>query len=363
MAIFPETKPELLDPDPGLQQAFDAAMSSFGGGLDSTPIIIAALNQTEPHDFAGQLGEQVHYSASLLKTAAMWVAFELRRAVNDFVATFGPPRDQTLAIVGSTFDTLIKEDRVAQLAGVSLDGFLLPRWSEVFQLQPDGTVNFTQHFAEQLFDAIVAGKNSAAGSVVHGLGFGYLTRATASAGFFDEDAAAEPQTADGMWLCGDFGHGFPPQRVPCVNDTPVAQATSALQMARLFAFLASSPGAGGAPGVGTGADEAPDTDNTPLVDPASDLAMLVYLFRAAERRHVFLSHDPDVQFITFQSKNGLGPVNNGTTVASEAAIIKEPTSGRRFVAVFQNRVFPDDAATLPISQVVDTTIANFLFPN
>jgi hypothetical protein len=362
MGLFPDAKPELIDPDPDLQQAFDAAIATFGHGLEKTPIVLVSLEDVEPHDFAGQLVEEVHYSASLLKATAMWAAFELRRAANELIPTAHPAPADTLALLRDTFDREINDNRVAQLAGKNLEGFLLPRWDKVFQVQPDATVNFTPDFFGKLFDAIVDGSNSAAGTVVHGLGFGYLTKAAATAEFFDDGAVDTPQTADGMWLCGDFGHGFPPQRIPCVNDTPVAQATSAFQMARLFTFLAAGPGAAGAPGVDPG--RAPDPGNTPLVDAASDEAMLKLLFNAVDvpRLHLFLNRDTSVQFVTFQSKIGLGPVNSGTKVASEAAIIKEASAGRRFVAVFQNRAFVNDSSIVPVSQVIDATIANFLFP-
>lgn len=349
MPLFPETKPDLLDPDEDLQRAFDEAMATHGTGLGSVPLVIVALEESEPHGFAAQLETEVHYSASLLKATGMWAAFELRRAANEFVSSIvpTPDPDAVLAMLSSAFDDVINESRVAQLASVNLDGFLLPRWPQVFQVDPaDSTVNFSPAFFGKLFDAIADGNNAAAGEVVHGLGFGYLTQAAASAEFFDEDAAAEPKTADGMWLCGDFGHGFPPQRIPCVNDTPVAQATSALQMARLFTFLAASTVA----------------DNTPLVGAVSDVAMRDLLFRAVERLHLFLNRDTAVGFVTTQSKIGLGPLNNGTTVASEAAIIQENATGRRFVVVFQNKSFVNDASLVPVSQVVDATIASFLFP-
>jgi hypothetical protein len=92
--------------------------------------------------------------------------------------------------------------------------------------------------------------------------------------------------------------------------------------------------------------------------------MLKLLFNAVDvpRLHLFLNRDTSVQFVTFQSKIGLGPVNSGTKVASEAAIIKEASAGRRFVAVFQNRAFVNDSSIVPVAQVIDATIANFLFP-
>jgi hypothetical protein len=246
----------------------------------------------------------------------------------------------------TAFDDVIRQNRVKQLVGLS-DGFLLPRWEQVFDVDAaTSTVNFSPTFFGHLFDAVAGlddavAANAAAGAVIQRLGFGYITKAAADASFFDPDAASQPKTADGMWLCGDFGHGFPPQRVPCVNDTPVAQATSVRQMARLFTFLAR---------------------NAPLVDGVSDGAMVNMLTQAVVRLHLFLNRDTTVQFVTLQSKIGLGPLNNGARVASEAAIIQENSTQKQFVVVFQNQRFVNDASIQPVSRVVDATIAGFLFP-
>ena len=125
-----------------------------------------------------------------------------------------------------------------------------------------------------------------------------------------------------------------------MNDTPVAQGTSVRQMARLFTFLAG---------------------NAPLVDGVSDGAMLNLLSQAVARLHLLLNRDTSVQFVTLQSKIGLGPLNNGTSVASEAAIIRENSTGRLFGVVFQNQPFVNDASIRPVSRIVDATIASFLF--
>jgi hypothetical protein len=341
MRPFPDPKPDLLAPDSDLQQAFDNAMAASSQPPRRAPIVIVALNDSAPHGFAGQRMTEVHYSASLLKVVGMYTAFELRKAANDLLLAAPPPPADVFSTLKTAFNNVIRQNRALRLVGVE-DRFLLPRWEQVFQVDPaTSTVNFSQAFFGNLFDAIADGNNTAAGAAVHGLGFGYLTKATAEAGFFKDTAIFEPATADGMWLCGDFGNGFPPQRIPCVNDTPVAQATSALQMARLFTFLAG---------------------NAPLVDGVSDAAMVNMLTQAVARLHIFLNRDTSVQFVTLQSKIGLGPLNNGATVASEAAIIQENSTGRRFVAVFQNQPFVNDASILPISSIVDATIASFLFP-
>lgn len=339
MSPFPDPKPDLLAPDSDLQQALDNAIANSPQPSPAAPIAIVAINDLAPHGFAGRLEAEVHYSASLLKVAAMYAAYELRKAANELLGATQPDPTNVFPTL-RTLDDVIFDNRLPQLQNVARN-FLVPRWEQVFAIQPGTSiVNFSAPFFGNLFDAIADGNNAAAGNVVHGIGFSYLTRALADAGFFDPATTAQPSTADGMWLCGDFGFGFPPQRIPCVNDTPVAQATSVRQMARLFTFLAS---------------------NSTLVDGASDGAMINMLKKAAINRHLFLNRDPSVQFVTTQSKIGAGPVNGGFDVASEAAVIHENSTGRTFVVVFQNQRFVNDASLKPISQIVDATIAEFLF--
>ncbi|MCG7205179.1 hypothetical protein [Streptomyces arenae] len=352
MGLFPDLKDDLLERDAGLDKAFhDAKETPSGQALGSEPVVVVALNQQEPHFFTGQLELEVHYSASLLKATAMWAAHELLRAANELVDSFDarPPPADVITMLRDTFDPLIDAQRVAQLRGVDMGNTLLPRWDDVFDVRADSFVEFTPAFSDKLSDAIANGSNTSAGTVIHGLGFGYLTKAAASAGFFDDSATGSPETADGMWLCGDFANGFTPRRIPCVNDTgPVAQATSARQMARLFTFLGGRSLAG--------------AQNTPLVDGDSDEAMLDLLRQAVLNRHSMLDQDTTVNFDMVFSKVGQGPLNTGAVVCSEAAIIDERSTGRRFVAVFQNRVGTTSAQLKPVSQLVDTTLVNFLFP-
>lgn len=339
MRLFPHPKPNVLIADAGLQHAFDAAVAEVGQAVRHTPIVIVALNETAPHGVAGQLGAEVHYSASLLKVIAMYTAFELRKAASELLVAASPRPSDVFATLRASFDPIIEQNRVIQLDGVNLDGFLLPRWEEIFQVDPStSNINFSKPFFGNISMMIGRGSNAAAGSVVQGVGFGYLTKATADAGFFEPAKASQPATADGLWLCGDFGRGFPPQRIPCVNNTPVAEAASALQMARLFTLMAS---------------------NT-LVDGPSDSAMIKLLSKGVARRHFFLNLETSVQFVTLQARIGLGRLNSGEMVASEAAIVRENTTGRRFIIVFQNKHFVNDASIRPLSAIVDATIASYL---
>jgi hypothetical protein len=344
MRPFPDPKADPLEPNTDLQQAFDNAVARAPQPVTAAPIVIVAISENgAPHGVAGQLDTQVHYSASLLKVAAMYAAFELRKAANEMLADVQPAAADVFATLRSEFDPVIRSDRVPQLAGLA-DNFLLPSYEKVFAFdRAIAKVNFSQDFFSALFSAIADGNNVSAGTCIQRLGFGYLTKALAEADFFHPERASDPAAGDNIWLCGDFGNGFPPQRIPCLNDTPVAQATSARQMARLFTLL---------------------FDKQLIADGVSDDAMLNLLLQAIlpPRVHLLLNRDTTVGYVTLNSKIGLGPLNSGPQVASEAAVLRENSTGRSFIAVFQNQRFVNDASIQPISRIVDDTLASFLFP-
>lgn len=354
MRPFPDPKPDAFDPDAALQQALDDAINGSTPTPTTVPLAIVAIDDAgPPHAFAGQLESELHYSASMLKVVAMYTAFELRKAANELLADLLPAAADVFSTLRAEFDPIIDANRVRQLDGVNLGSTLLPQYEQIFQVDsPTPTVNFTSGFFGNLFDAIAKAENAGAAACIHALGFGYLTKAMSEAGFLDPDATDDPHTSDSIWLCGDFGFGFPPERIPSVNDGGVAQpgglapggvaqGTSLRQMAKLFTLLSDRN----------------------LVGTASDNAMLHLLEEAVRQGHFFLNRDTSVGYVTLNSKLGLGPLKNGTQVASEAAIIRENTTGRFFVAAFQNRQFVNDTASIfPISQIFDTAVASFLFP-
>lgn len=332
MRPFPDAKNDPLVHDTTLQQALDAAMASTPNAPNGAPIVIVSINPDGSRGYAGRQEFIECYSASLLKVQAMYAAFELRKACNEALAGTAPP--DAFQALRDSFDGVIRANRLPRL-GALADRHLLPKYDQIFAFDPaTNLVNFTPAFFGDLFDAIAKGDNASAGRCVQRLGFGYLTTAASEANFFDAD------TNLGIWLCGDFGLGFPPQRIPCSNDGPTAQGTSAYQMAKLFTLLVDSN----------------------LVDPASDAAMLNLLQQAVINLHLFLNRDTSVQYVTLQSKIGLGPVNAGFSVASEALIVRENSSNRQFVVVFQNQRFANDASVFPVARVIDATIAAFLFP-
>ncbi len=341
MRPFPDPKEDPLLPNAELQQAFDEAMASSPQPPRSAPIVIVAIDPNgPPHAVAGQRGAEVHYSASLLKVAAMYAAFELRSAASELLAELEFEGEEVAPVLAAEFDGAIEETRVPQLASLATK-FLLPKYDQMFSFEPaTATLDFSQSFKDHLFGAIALGKNDHAAECIHGVGFGYLTQALAEAGFLDPLATASPATADGIWLCGDFSFGYPPQRIPCVNDTPVAQATSANQMARLLTLM---------------------LDGSLVGDGVGDEAMRGLLEEAFVNHLFWLEADPTIHFTTQATKIGEGAVNSGPPlVASEALVIEETSTGRTFVVVFQNlRLAQKPASVFAVARVVDQTIAAF----
>lgn len=332
MRPFPDAKNDPLIHDGALQQALDAAITSTPNPPTAAPIVIVSINSDGSRSYAGRSEYLECYSASLLKVAVMYAAFELRKACNE--ALVGTMPTNAFQFLRDQFDNVIRANRLPRLSGLG-DIHLLPKYDRIFTYDSStNIVNFSQGFRGDLFAAIADGDNPSAGRCIQRLGFGYVTSTSSEANFFDAD------TDLGIWLCGDFNLGFPPQRIPCSNDGPTAQGTTAYQMAKLFTLLLDRQ----------------------LVDPGSDDAMLNLLQQAVVRLHFFLNRDTTVQYVTLHSKIGLGPVNAGFSVASEALIVRENSTNRLFVVVFQNQRFANDASIVPVSRVVDATIASYLFP-
>lgn len=108
----------------------------------------------------------------------------------------------------------------------------VPQYEQVFAPPGNGLPEFRGPFINAMKDMIVpSDKNAAAGRCVRGVGYGYLNGAMAAAGLFDTTASA------GVWLAGDFVGTYPYARINSANDGLVAQAGSALALAKLMALI------------------------------------------------------------------------------------------------------------------------------
>jgi hypothetical protein len=290
---------------------------------------------------AGLHAGQTHYSASLLKVAAMYAAHELR-AVNTLGAdaSSGP---ELFAACHQTFDEeiaiavpRINEEGIAR-------GLRVPSYEKLFTAVPlaDGgvAVEFSSTFQTALVAAIVRSDNAAAATCVKALGYSWINGALAAGGYFVDESR------DGVWLAGTFLGDQPYVRIDSMNDGPVAQATTTFDLANMYAHMLAGS----------------------LVDPASCAQMLTLLRNAqAGVDPSFLDgvrrpNTGSTSLLPTHTKIGVGPLKSGAVVASEGTFVLDPPSGRQFLVVFQNTVNDDDslrAMTFPVERTIAAVIGS-----
>lgn len=286
--------------------------------------IVAIDESTDPPLFShgGLRHTEMHFSASLLKVAAMYAAYQLRQSANNFASSVADATtDDLFNHMSASFDPLIapavplisNNPQITQAMKV-------PKYRSVFAAIPliDGgfALTFNAAFQNNMRQMIVPSDNNAASACIQALGYSWINGVLASAGFFD------PAANTGIWLAGTFTEAFPRVRVASVNDGPVAQATTTFDLANFYAHMSQHT----------------------LVDAGSSDEMLALLDDAAA------GPDPswmvragiapaDLSFGVTETKIGLGPLkpeNGGFDVASEGTIVQHFATGRRFIVVWQN---------------------------
>lgn len=341
-APFPKLYPNPLVPDAGLQAALDKAILAGPGKSWRVPVTIVSLSPDGHRQMAQFKGSELHFSASLLKVGAMYAAFELRGVLQSIAAELGPGLSTAdlLKAAAAYLDPKIttRVAAIAELKGVQ-HSHALPAYAAAFELAPHGpgaaaanTVRFTSAMAENLEKMIAISDNRCAAQCVHASGYGYLNGALADAGFFD------PKTERGIWLAGDYISQYPYFRIKAVNDGMVAQAATTNQLAHLYALLFDGH----------------------LVSSGASAEMMALLAKAVAVPEIFIDRAANLNFRVTHTKVGLGPLkaeNGGYSVYSECSIL-EHTSGRKFVAAWQNFVFKDGFE--PIAYVVRDTIEEYL---
>jgi hypothetical protein len=284
-------------------------------------------------------GSEVHYSASLMKVAAMYAAWELRKVVRSVASELGASTTSAklLSDVARYLDPQILRQvtTIPALKGIQ-NRHALPRYATMFDVVGASTgtgftVNFSKDYVTALDDMIRISDNGQASAVIHGVGYGFLNGALAAAGFISGTT--------GLWLAGDFTKTYPYFRIPCVNDMTdgqgTAQGATVLELAHEFTLISDGL----------------------LVDGPSCKEMLDLLARPLTVPEVFISRASGLNFTVTQTKVGLGPLKRGPLVASEASLLLH-TSGKKFVAAWQNLQGSLDS----IGHVVRDTIDAFLKP-
>ena len=354
MSAFPAPYKQLelvADPASPMQKALVAAVAKRSE-LSAVPITIVALPDKPAAPgtkllTASVKGDEIHFSASLVKVAAMYASFELRaaarRALPGVLAKLtagkfdvSDKQIQTGALIE------IAHGYASEIGSTSLalpllkmcpTNMLIPTWGKVLALVRSGSdwvCDFTSGHTLAMAKMIIPSDNSMAAQTIHGVGYGYLNAALTAGGFFD------PKTPRGIWLAGDYIGKWHYYRIQSVNDQGVAQAPTTNDMARLYALAATGF----------------------LVDADSSKAMLELLRRAYdEGQEYFLTRPAGLGYVQTHTKVGLAPLKSGKDVASEASIVRHNISKKRFVVAWQNVVLSgSDTDYEPIARAVDETL-------
>jgi len=227
-----------------------------------------ALASDGNHRYAGNnpIDEEMHFSASLVKVAAMFAAHELLAAARRLAKRKGFADAAAFrAALATEFNAAISAKCVASIRNLVVDPALMehaPKYDLIFDVQNTGVANVplieftsTNGFRDDLVSMIGHGTNDGASRVIRKLGYDYINAALIAGGFFDPPNPPAPQ--NGIWLAGDYlgdknkpkfnnAAHIPYVRIDCVNDCftsggvtdcAVAQISTTRRMSNLFALI------------------------------------------------------------------------------------------------------------------------------
>jgi hypothetical protein len=346
---FPTPYESLLADDALLGAALAAARTETQALFpDQTlpPISVVSVRQqasvfTFKH--AGSQSAGMFFSGSLPKIAAMYAAFELRRAVNLLVVNPLPSSSAAAHDnLRAAFDDVIDVASPIISAAPAVNRQMrIPKYEQIFAAIPliDGgfSFEFNLEFSTHLRKMIVESDNGSAGECVKRLGYSWINGALQKGGFFSLPSKA------GLWLAGTYGGGWPAVRVPSLNDGDTAQGTTCFDAANLYAHLLQG------------------TLGRPLIDSSGK--MLDLLVQAASVDPAFIDWErrglTARRYHVTHTKIGIGPRTAGD-VLSEATILEHSATGDVFIVVLQNLPRTTQGMEMAAT-LVDLTTDHFLF--
>ena len=270
-----------------LSKAYGDALTAHELGLqpadDSTaklhvPIsIFLHVNGNGPPHYAGIHHDEVHFSASLLKAAAMFAAFSLFIEANalaaqqsfvsldDFISALGlkfNSNDAVPAIINAGVGLKPQYKKILFVTGFGAGrnpdvkfqpDFLSPlpedelRFKHYLDVQKQeldlGNIRIVRGEIEEnaktlaalaqvsdLFLMIVKSDNSRTSKCINNLGFAYINVTLMNGGFYDRASVA------GIWLAANFVGGTR-VGIDSVNDLNAAQVTTTRKMSELFSLI------------------------------------------------------------------------------------------------------------------------------
>lgn len=358
------------------------------------PISLFAHAKTgSAHHYAGVHDEEMHFSASLLKVAAMYAAFSLRAEARKLAATPGGFANAT------AFFTALKQkfnsaDAVPKIRNAGPAVGLEPRYADIISVTGFGgggtlTVEFAPSFyhsasedhdlfqdyedvrvaeglgedadgnpienavslaafnkISHMYRMIVPSNNHSAGECIRRLGYAYINVKLMNHGLYNPSSSS-PR---GIWLAGDFRGGIRVE-VDSSNDGEVAVATTSFQMARFFSLIQSRK----------------------LIDEDSSKDMKALLKEAHGVDSAWISREGSRLFKFEGVKVGLANLKpntppKGPDVFSEGVLLKWKNEAELThnlnggIAVCWQNLRRDaiDTAWLAIAEMIEKTFSNFL---
>ena len=315
--------------------AADPAFSSLPD-VHTIPIAIVSLDSDGARPLAGQRHFEMFFSGSMLKVAAMYAAFHLRVAVNDFAISAGIMADPAkFGKIANAFDPQIVNavERINNAKPPIGKQLRVPKYKDIFAMTGD-LLSWTPVFDLHLEKMIVESDNDSASFCIQALGYSWINGLLQAAGFYEPDLTSR----EGVWLAGAFDTTTPVVRIASANDRMVMQATTCYHMAWLLVELADKVLVKTNPG-----------------GPDGNADMLGLLARAVSNPHarsvIRRPFEPGpAPFNILHTKIGVGDLKGGSCrssnmdrcVFSEASILEHPPSGRKFVVVWQDHPFLKD---------------------
>ncbi|MDH6709431.1 hypothetical protein P3T27_006177 [Kitasatospora sp. MAA19] len=353
MTLFtgPVDDPLAFNNNPPMQDALDTTRQQLSDAgtptVDDLAVIVVALTGFEGglnHPWAAIRDQDECYSASLLKIAAMYTAFDLRASADQLATDQGLTTWSAVqAALTATFDPDITAHTPALISQSTVlrseDKARKPNYSAVLRLG-DGSspfaVDFTPAQTNAFEDMMVQQHDPGATTTIHGLGYPYLDGKIADDGLFDSTSS------QGLWLAGDYAGVWPAARIPCVNDGDTAQGTTARQLVRLLTLLADDK----------------------LVGPTSSEDMKALMARAGK---FFASTVPPIwppggQFVATHGKVGIGSLQTLQTVLSEGILVSDTVRGRSFAVAYQNVIqdgLTQRQALVPVATLIEAALNAF----
>ena len=300
------------------------------------------------HFYAGMHDDDMHFSASLLKVAAMYAAFSLRAEARELARTgVFANANAFFTALGQQFNT---DDAVSAIRNAGPSVGLKPKHADILLVTGFGggtlSVDFTDEFRNHMRQMIIPSNNASAAQCIRRLGYAYINVKLMGGGFFDRNSNR------GIWLAADFAGGTRVE-VDSINDGKAAQVTTSRQMARFFSAIK----------LGTLVGSVHDEEMRQLLKDAVDVDA-PWISKFGTRLYNF----GGVKVGLANLKPNTPP--KGPDVYSEGVLLKWKGDATKLAALnltgdiavcWQNlRISAFDSGVPAIATIVETTFKNFL---